>query len=198
MTIIVLFGAPGSGKGTQGEFISNTYGFLHLSTGELLRNEATKNTELGKEIDKFISKGELVPDDLIINMLVDEIEDNLSVEGIILDGFPRTIKQAEELDNILKERGEKIDLMVDIDVDEDILTERLLARGIKSGRSDDNLTIIKKRIDIYNSQTAPIRKYYKQTNRYNRIENNYGTPEQCFEKIKILIDSVSDRKNNNT
>jgi adenylate kinase len=163
----------------------------------LLRNEVTKNTELGKEIDKFISKGELVPDNLIINMLIDEIENNLCAEGIILDGFPRTIKQAEELDNILNKKGEKIDLMVDIDVAEPILIERLLARGIKSGRSDDNLTIINKRINIYNNQTAPIRYYYKQTNRYNRIENNYGTPEQCFQKVKMLIKSILNRSNNN-
>ncbi|MDR3326782.1 MAG: adenylate kinase [Prevotellaceae bacterium] len=188
MTIIILFGAPGSGKGTQSAFISKKYGFLHLSTGSLLREEAVKNTALGKKIYKFISKGELVPDEMIINILIEEIELHNNASGIILDGFPRTIKQAEELDEILGRRGEKINLMVDIVADEKTLVERLLARGIKSGRSDDNLKIIEKRLDIYSNQTAPIRDYYKKTNRYNKIANNHGTPEECFEKMKKLID----------
>lgn len=189
MTIIVLFGAPGSGKGTQGALIAEKYGFLHLSTGLMLRDEVKKGSELGKEIDKYISKGDLVPNEMMCSILKEELNIYINEKGIIFDGFPRTISQAEFLDIILKENGLKIDLMIDIQADEDILIKRLIKRGTMSHRSDDTHDTILKRLKIYEKETKPIIDYYKKTNRYNSVVS-INSIEDTFENIVNLIENI--------
>lgn len=189
MTIIVLFGAPGSGKGTQGALIAEKYGFLHLSTGLMLRDEVKKGSELGKEIDKYISKGDLVPNEMMCSILKEELNIYINEKGIIFDGFPRTISQAEFLDIILKENGLKIDLMVDIQANEDILIKRLIKRGTMSHRSDDTHDTILKRLKIYEKETKPIIDYYKKTNRYNSVVS-INSIEDTFENIVNLIEHI--------
>ncbi|MDO4726880.1 MAG: adenylate kinase [Porphyromonadaceae bacterium] len=189
MTIIVLFGAPGSGKGTQGALIAEKYGFLHLSTGLMLRDEVKKGSELGKEIDKYISKGDLVPNEMMCSILKEELNIYINEKGIIFDGFPRTISQAEFLDIILKENGLKIDLMVDIQADEDILIKRLIKRGTMSHRSDDTHDTILKRLKIYEKETKPIIDYYKKTNRYNSVVS-INSIEDTFDNIVNLIENI--------
>ncbi len=189
MTIIVLFGAPGSGKGTQGALIAEKYGFLHLSTGLMLRDEVKKGSELGKEIDTYISKGDLVPNEMMCSILKEELKTYIDVKGIIFDGFPRTISQAEFLDATLKEYGLKIDLMIDIQADKDILIKRLVKRGTMSHRTDDTHDTILKRLKIYDNETKPIINYYKKTNRYNSVVS-INSIEDTFNDIIALIENI--------
>jgi adenylate kinase len=183
---IVLFGAPGSGKGTHSSLMAHKFGFIHLSTGSTLRNETASKTALGVEAEKYISKGMLVPDNLIINMLEKKLDENKSAKGVIFDGFPRTIVQAEELEKILEKRGKKINVMIEIFVDEETLFNRLLLRGQECGRTDDTPATIRKRLEVYHSQTAPVKDFYKHTNRYQSVDNN-GSIEDCAAQIEKLI-----------
>lgn len=189
MTIIVLFGAPGSGKGTQGALIAEKYGYLHLSTGLMLRDEVAKGSDLGKEIDKYVSKGDLVPNEMMCNILKEELKTYIDRKGIIFDGFPRTMLQAEFLDKVLEEFGLKIDLMVDIQVEKDILIERLIKRGTLSHRSDDTQETILKRLKIYDEQTKPIIDYYKKTGRYHSVIS-INSIEGTFADIEELIQAM--------
>lgn len=166
---IVIFGAPGSGKGTQSELIIKKHGLHHISTGEVLREEIAKGTELGKIADSYISKGRLVPDELIIEILDDMLTDEMLRKGIILDGFPRTIPQAEALAEILSKRGTGVTAVIGLEVDEEELIERLLKRGKVSGRSDDNKDTIKERIQVYHKNTEPLIDYYKNVGLYYPI-----------------------------
>lgn len=191
MINIILFGAPGSGKGTQSSLIEQKYNFHHISTGELLREEIAKDSEVGKFAHGFISKGKLVPDDLIIQLLAKKF-DELNVvhsNGIILDGFPRTVGQAEALEVLFEERGTHTDLLLDLRVDEEELINRLLLRGQTSGRNDDNMDIIHKRISIYNNQTRPVVDFYEKLGRHVEIDG-IGSVEEIFEKISNAIDGV--------
>ena len=166
MLNIVIFGAPGSGKGTQSELIAEKYQLVHLSTGDMLREEIAHGTEVGKIADALISKGNLAPDDLIIQMIEHKI--NLHKEncnGFIFDGFPRTVAQAKALDELLAKHGKKLTLMIDLHVDEHLLIDRLLKRGLTSGRADDNLEVIKKRLEVYHQVTLPVLDFYKQSGR---------------------------------
>ena len=183
---IVLFGAPGSGKGTQSNLIAQKFGYLHLSTGDILRGELAAKTELGLQAETYISQGTLVPDDLIINMLEATLDKNQSAKGVIFDGFPRTIVQAEELDKMLEKRNQKIDVMVEIFVEEETLFNRLVLRGQESGRADDTPETIRKRLSVYHEQTAPVKDFYKRTNRYQSVDNN-GSVEDCFAQIERLL-----------
>lgn len=141
---IVIFGAPGSGKGTQSENLIKNYGLHHISTGEVLRDHIARGTELGRTADAYISKGQLIPDELMIDILADILDNTPEArDGVIFDGFPRTIEQAKALKTMLAERGAKVDAVVGLHVDEDELVQRLLKRGQESGRSDDNLETIK-------------------------------------------------------
>ena len=178
---LVIFGAPGSGKGTQSDKLISRYGLTHISTGEILRENIAKGTELGKIADKYISKGHLIPDDLVTEMLADEIDAHPGTRGFIFDGFPRTIPQAEALDRILEERGESVHSVIGLEVPDDQLIERLLARGKESGRSDDNLETINKRLQVYHSSTSPLKDFYLGNGRYESIK---GTGE---------IDHIADR-----
>lgn len=189
MRIIILFGAPGVGKGTQGALIAEKYGYLHMSTGSILREEVARNTPLGAEIESYISKGHLVPDKMICNIVVEEINKLKGEKGIILDGFPRTLAQAEFLDIMLFEKGLKIDLMIDIQANRKTLIDRLVKRGTLSHRMDDTLETIEKRLQIYEDQTSPLIGYYRQTDRYNTISSEKGI-EDTFEHIAELVDTI--------
>ncbi len=188
MLNIVIFGAPGSGKGTQGEMIAKKYKLEHVSTGELLRNEIKEKTELGKTADEFISKGQLVPDYIMINILDDLVKKNLDKKGFIFDGFPRTAAQGLALDEKLKENNLEISRVICLDVEEEELIGRLLKRGQIEGRSDDNRETIESRLKVYHNQTEPLIDFYNKQNKLTVIEGN-GSIESIFESIEQVIDN---------
>ena len=159
MLNIVIFGAPGSGKGTQSERIVEKYGINHISTGDVLRAEIKNGTELGKTAKGYIDQGQLIPDELMVDILASVFDSFKDSKGVIFDGFPRTIPQAEALKVMLKERGQDISVMLDLDVPEEELMTRLIKRGKESGRADDNEETIKKRLVVYNTQTSPLKEY---------------------------------------
>jgi adenylate kinase len=190
MKNIILCGPPGCGKGTQSKLIEDNYKFKHLSTGDLLRSEIASNSELGLIAEDYISKGNFVPDDMIIDILeknIDKMPENS--EGIILDGFPRTVNQAEVLEDMLKNRKMDIDLLIDINVDEEELMDRLMTRGLTSGRTDDNLDTIKKRLEVYHEKTKPVNNFYKNLNKYASIDG-MGSVNDIFKRISTLIDDI--------
>ncbi|WP_221658232.1 adenylate kinase [Bacteroides salyersiae] len=182
MLNIVIFGAPGSGKGTQSERIVEKYGINHISTGDVLRAEIKNGTELGKTAKGYIDQGQLIPDELMVDILASVFDSFKDSKGVIFDGFPRTIPQAEALKVMLKERGQDISVMIDLDVPEDELMTRLIKRGKDSGRADDNEETIKKRLVVYNTQTAPLKEFYKGEGKYQHI-NGLGSMEAIFEDI---------------
>ena len=169
MLNIVIFGAPGSGKGTQSERIVEKYGINHISTGDVLRAEIKNGTELGKTAKGYIDQGQLIPDELMVDILASVFDSFKDSKGVIFDGFPRTIPQAEALKVMLKERGQDISVMLDLDVPEEELMTRLIKRGKESGRADDNEETIKKRLVVYNTQTSPLKEYYKGEGKYQHI-----------------------------
>lgn len=189
MKNIVIFGAPGCGKGTQSAQLIDHYGFEHISTGNVLRNEIKKNTKLGEIAKSYIDKGNLIPDDLMIRILADVYDKAGQVSGVIFDGFPRTIPQAEALEKMLKERGGEVDIMLDLDVPHDELVKRLIERGKVSGRADDNAETIKKRLVIYDTQTKPLIEWYKQKGVYEHI-HGVGELDKILEDICKAIDAL--------
>lgn len=189
MLNVVIFGAPGSGKGTQGAFIAEKYGLEHLSTGDLLRAELQSQSELSKLIDSFISQGNLVPDELIISMLAKVLDTKKSEKGYIFDGFPRTTAQAAALKVMLAERDMKVSIVLDLAVTEEELISRLLNRGKTSGRSDDNFETIQKRIQVYYSQTAPVKDFYVKEGVAADIEG-LGTMDEIFGRITKAIEAL--------
>ena len=190
MKNIVIFGAPGSGKGTQSDLIIENYGLEHISTGDVLRNEIKKGTELGKTAQEFIDKGQLIPDDLMVSILASVYDSfGRGHKGVIFDGFPRTIPQAEALKQMLDERGDKIAAMIELDVPEDELMTRLIKRGKDSGRADDNEETIKKRLVVYHTQTQPLIEWYKKEGLHHHIDG-LGTLERIFADIKQVIDHI--------
>ncbi len=190
MKNIVIFGAPGSGKGTQSDLLIEHYGLEHISTGDVLRNEIKKGTELGKTAQGFIDNGQLIPDDLMVSILAKVYDEfGRGHKGVIFDGFPRTIPQAEALKQMLNERGDKVAAMIELDVPEDELMKRLLLRGQQSGRADDNEETIKKRLVVYHSQTQPLIEWYRQEGLHHHI-NGSGTLERIFKDIQEVIDNL--------
>ena len=189
MLNIVIFGAPGSGKGTQSERIVEKYGINHISTGDVLRAEIKNGTELGKTAKGYIDQGQLIPDELMIDILASVFDSFKDSKGVIFDGFPRTIAQAEALKKMLAERGQDVSVMVDLEVPEDELMVRLIKRGKDSGRADDNEETIKKRLHVYHSQTAPLIDWYKNEKKYQHI-NRLGTMEGIFAEICEAIDKL--------
>jgi len=184
---IVIFGAPGSGKGTQSEKLIDEYGLFHISTGEVLRDHISRGTELGKVAESYISQGRLIPDDLMVDILDRVLEDNPeSKKGVIFDGFPRTIPQAEALKKMLDKRGSKVHAVVGLEVDDDELVDRLVKRGQMSGRSDDNPETINQRLKVYHSQTSPLRDYYIGEGIYHAIPGS-GEIDAIFDTIKKAI-----------
>ena len=189
MLNIVIFGAPGSGKGTQSERIVEKYGINHISTGDVLRAEIKNGTELGKTAKGYIDQEQLIPDELMIDILASVFDSFKDSKGVIFDGFPRTIAQAEALKKMLAERGQDVSVMVDLEVPEDELMVRLIKRGKDSGRADDNEETIKKRLHVYHSQTAPLIDWYKNEKKYQHI-NGLGTMEGIFAEICEAIDKL--------
>ena len=189
MLNIVIFGAPGSGKGTQSERIVEKYGINHISTGDVLRAEIKNGTELGKTAKGYIDQGQLIPDELMIDILASVFDSFKDSKGVIFDGFPRTIAQAEALKKMLAERGQDVSVMVDLEVPEDELMVRLIKRGKDSGRADDNEETIKKHLHVYHSQTAPLIDWYKNEKKYQHI-NGLGTMEGIFAEICEAIDKL--------
>jgi len=190
MLNIILFGAPGSGKGTQSAFLAQEYGLHHLSTGEVLRAEIATGSQLGQQIDALISKGNLVPDDMMYGV-IDNYLANLpeDCKGTIFDGYPRTVAQAEALTELLKKyRMEAV--MIDLMVDEQLLIQRLIDRGKISGRADDNLNTIRHRIAVYHTQTEPVAEYYLHQGNYFAINGNCAV-EDVFPQIKRIITLTS-------
>ena len=161
MLNIVIFGAPGSGKGTYSARLVDTFKLDHISTGDVLRSEIKNGTELGKIAQGYIDNGQLIPDELMIGILASAYDGFKGSKGVIFDGFPRTIAQAEALKVMLEERGEKISAMINLEVSEDILMARLLRRATLEGRADDNEETIKKRFAVYHNQTAPLIEWFK-------------------------------------
>ncbi len=184
---LVLFGPPGSGKGTQSENIVNTYKLQHISTGDLLRDEVSRHTPLGVEAKKFMDQGMLVPDEVVIGMISGKIDDVPEARGFIFDGFPRTRHQAEALDKLLEFKDTRIDLVLALDVPEDELTRRLLSRGETSGRSDDNEEVIKKRVKEYHSKTQPVADYYNSQGKLETVTGNHTIPDT----FKVLAKHIN-------
>ena len=189
MLNIVIFGAPGSGKGTQSERIVEKYGINHISTGDVLRAEIKNGTELGETAKGYIDQGQLIPDELMIDILASVFDSFEDSKGVIFDGFPRTIAQAEALKKMLAERGQDVTVMVDLEVPEDELMTRLIKRGKDSGRADDNEETIKKRLHVYHSQTAPLIDWYKNEKKYQHI-NGLGTMDGIFADICEAVDKL--------
>lgn len=186
---LVIFGAPGSGKGTQSEKLIARYGLHHISTGEVLRSHIAKGSELGKIADSYISKGHLIPDELMIDILADEFDNRPDNKGVIFDGFPRTIPQAQALRRLLEQRGTKLHAVVGLEVPEDELIERLVNRGKISGRSDDNPEAIKERLDVYHNQTSPLKDYYSTEGKYHPIHGS-GSVEEIFGRIETELTPI--------
>ncbi len=189
---LVIFGAPGCGKGTQSERLIERFGLHHISTGELLRDHIARGTELGKIADGYISKGHLIPDDLMIRVLAHELEEkqDKTANGVIFDGFPRTIPQAIALEKLLDEHNAGIHAVVGLEVDEDELVKRMIQRGLESGRADDNIDTIKERLNVYHQRTAPLRDYYKKQGKYVPIDGN-GSVEDIFKTIEDALNKQS-------
>ena len=189
MLNIVIFGAPGSGKGTQSERIVEKYGINHISTGDVLRAEIKNGTELGKTAKGYIDQGQLIPDELMSDILASVFDSFKDSKGVIFDGFPRTIAQAEALKKMLAERGQDVSVMLDLEVPEDELMVRLIKRGKDSGRADDNEETIKKRLHVYHSQTSPLIDWYKNEKKYQHI-NGLGTMDGIFADICEAVDKL--------
>lgn len=191
MKNIVIFGAPGSGKGTQSEKMIEKYGLGHISTGDVLRDQIKRGTELGKTAKGYIDNGQLIPDDLMVSILAD-VYDSFGKEhkGVIFDGFPRTIPQAQALRDMLAKRGHKVAAMIELDVPEDELMKRLIKRGQESGRSDDNEETIKKRLTVYHNQTSPLIEWYEKEGIHHHI-NGLGELDRIFGDICAVIDDLA-------
>ncbi len=194
MLNIVLFGAPGAGKGTQAEMLLKKYDLVHLSTGDMLRAEIARGTERGKLAKQLIDKGLFVPDRMVVEMIEEKIWANKSAKGFIFDGFPRTIPQAEMLDRMLAENGLEIHAMMALDAPEDELVKRLLNRGKVSGRPDDqDESIIRDRIVVYNEKTAPLIDFYKTQGKHKPVKG-VGTIEEIFNNLCAIVDRVATKE----
>lgn len=191
MLNIVIFGAPGSGKGTQSERLIKEYGLYHISTGEVLRDHIARGTELGRIADTYISKGQLIPDELMLQVLANVLDENpdKTAEGVIFDGFPRTIPQAEALSGLLKERGTRLHAVVGLEVPENELVDRMIKRGKDTGRADDNPDTIRERLKVYHRQTQPLRDFYIKEGSYHAI-NGHGELDRIFSDIKDQLDKI--------
>lgn len=194
MLNIVLFGPPGAGKGTQSEKLISKYNLKHISTGDLFRKHLSEGTELGKAAQKYMDDGNLVPDEVVIGMVDDTIKNNPDANGFILDGFPRTINQAEALDKLMNGKGTPISGMISLEVPVEELKKRLLERGKQSGRVDDqNEEKINNRIAVYQKETLPVSQYYQHQGKFNAI-HGVGSIEEIFKNICEVIDRLKVQK----
>lgn len=188
MLNLLLFGPPGVGKGTQAARLCEKYNLVHLSTGEMLRDEMKEGTDLGKEVKQIMDNGELVSDDIVFKVLVSKMMKSANSKGFVFDGFPRTLQQAEMLDKILAEKFKPITVIISLESDEDTLMERMLNRSLDSGRLDDTEDVIRNRFVVYKTQTFPILDYFKQHGKLQSL-NGVGTIDEIFEKVEKIIDS---------
>ncbi len=189
MLNIILFGPPGAGKGTQAEFLIQHFGLVHVSTGDLLRREIAGSTPLGMQAGRFMKKGELVPDSVVIGMIKNMLNDHPAARGFIFDGFPRTVAQAEALDALLSSSGTPVSGMLSLEVDKEELITRLKKRGVTSGRPDDqDLAVIENRINVYNEKTVPLKEYYAAQNKYFGI-NGMGSIDEIACRLQETVGS---------
>ena len=191
MLNIVIFGAPGSGKGTQSDKLIEHYHLFHISTGDVLRDNMRRGTELGKIAKGYIDQGQLVPDELIIDLLAQVLDENKenAAHGVIFDGYPRTIPQAEALEQLLADRGTQVDAVVGLEVPDEELIKRILLRGQISGRADDNEETARKRLEVYYNQTSPLKAYYQEQGKYLAI-NGMGSIDSIFDLIRQGLDNL--------
>lgn len=192
MLNIVIFGAPGSGKGTQSENLIKKYNLAHISTGDVLRAERDSGSDLGKLAESYMSKGQLIPDELMIDILANVFDQKIkngNCNGVIFDGFPRTIPQGKALSEMLEKRGEKISAVISLEVPENELIDRLLKRGQLTGRTDDNHDTIKSRLDVYYNQTTPLKEVYEKEGKLFSIQG-LDTVDNVFSNINKVIDEV--------
>jgi adenylate kinase len=183
MVNFLIFGPPGSGKGTQSVRLAEKFNLIHLSTGDMLRAEIAAGTDLGKKMSHIMSRGELVPDEVVIEMIALKIDNSRDAAGFLFDGFPRTVSQTAALEKMLNERGMKIDSMLVLDVDYDELLKRLIARAELSGRPDDkDPAVIENRIDVYKEKTEPIIEYCRERGIYQPV-NGMGTIDDIFGRL---------------
>ena len=193
MLNLVLFGPPGAGKGTQSQKLIEKHQLVHLSTGDLLRNEISKETTLGKEAKKLMDQGFLVPDEVVIRMISNSLDANKNANGFIFDGFPRTVAQAEALDQLLASTGSSISGMIALEVDDTELEARLLLRGKDSSRPDDaNPEVIRKRIAEYKAKTAVVANFYKGQNKFTSIQG-VGNIDEIFASIAQVVDRLNSK-----
>ncbi len=191
MINLVLFGKPGAGKGTQAAFLKTSFNLVHISTGDLFRYNIKNETKLGKLAQSYMDNGDLVPDQVTIDMLEAEVDQNPEAEGFIFDGFPRTEAQAAALDTFLKTKSMHINATIALEADDDILVQRLLERGQTSGRTDDqDESKIRNRFDEYNQKTAPLRTYYNGQNKFHSV-NGIGAIEEITARLTALIESLN-------
>ena len=190
MLNIVLFGPPGAGKGTQADFLKKSFQLIHLSTGDLLRNQIAAKTELGIQAKAFMDKGEFVSDEVVVGMINMQLDENPNANGFIFDGFPRTVEQAKALDELLNAKNTQVSGMLCLNVDKQELVDRLLERGKTSGRSDDcSESVISNRISIYNQKTAPLIDYYSVQNKYYAI-NGMGGIDDIARRLKLVAQKL--------
>lgn len=183
---IILFGPPGAGKGTQASLIRDHYKIAHLSTGDIFRNAIKNQTELGKKVKGILDAGELVPDQTVVDLVVDELKKPEYNDGYILDGFPRTVAQAESFDSLLSGNGESVTAFLTLEVPEEELIRRILSRG--EGRSDDTEEGVKRRLEVYNEETSPVKTHYKGSGVYHEVDG-IGSVEEIFARIRTTLDS---------
>ena len=190
MLNIVIFGAPGSGKGTQSKLLIEKYGLKHVSTGDILRAEIKAETELGKLAESYMSKGHLVPDEVVIGILDELIRQHPDAKGFIFDGFPRTLAQGIELGEMLSNNDTEISVVLSLEVHDEELVDRLLKRGQISGRSDDNRETIESRLKVYYNQTSPLKDFYDNQGKLKIIEG-VGTVEDIFKSVEKEVDGLT-------
>lgn len=189
MLNVILFGPPGSGKGTQSENLIAHYQLVHLSTGNILRDEVNRQTPLGVEAKKIMDQGQLVSDEIVIGMIKSKVSENLEAKGFIFDGFPRTVAQAEALDKLMDAMNAPISVLLCLEVPEEELKERLLKRGVIEGRTDDNETTISNRIVEYKNKTQPVADYYQAQGKLKKIQG-VGAVDEIFQSLKDAIASL--------
>lgn len=191
---IILFGAPGAGKGTQADKLKAEFGLNHISTGEVIRREIASGSKLGKSMEGYISRGELAPDELVVDMVAKFVDRHRDTAGNIFDGFPRTLVQAEEFENIMNRHGIEVDAMICLDVPEEELVNRLLLRGKESGRADDaSEDVIRNRLDVYHKMTETVADFYAKSDRLHMVDGT-GTVDEIFARLCDTINSIRDSK----
>jgi adenylate kinase len=190
MLNIVLFGPPGAGKGTQAVNLTSKFNLIHLSTGDILRGELAARSPLGMEAKKYMDKGELVPDEVVIGMIGVKLDLHAGARGFIFDGFPRTKAQASALDKLLADKKTGISIMLALEVEKQELIDRLMGRGKVSGRADDqDISIIENRILVYNRETSPVIDYYSKQGKFQAV-NGMGSIEDIFSRLCKVIDQI--------